>query len=101
MTVGWKDIAGLESVVEELRDTVILPIQKRDMFANSKLNQAPKGVLLHGPPGCGKTVINRPFFQATASVFVTWRRLINNRDDSLVLTKSTFFHFPLPDICAK
>ena len=75
MTVGWKDIAGLESVVEELRDTVILPIQKRDMFANSKLNQAPKGVLLHGPPGCGKTVINRQFFQATASVFVRWRGL--------------------------
>ena len=101
MTVGWKDIAGLESVVEELRDTVILPIQNRDMFANSKLNQAPKGVLLHGPPGCGKTVMNRQFFQATASVFVTWRRLINNRDYSLVLTKSTFFHLPLPDFCAK
>ena len=101
MTVGWKDIAGLESVVEELRDTVILPIQKRDMFANSKLNQAPKGVLLHGPPGCGKTVMNRQFFQATASVFVTWRRLINNRDDSLVLTKSTFVHFPLPNFYVK
>ena len=56
MNVGWKDIAGLESVVQELRDTLILPIQKRDLFADSKLNQAPKGVLLHGPPGCGKTV---------------------------------------------
>ena len=41
MNVGWKDIAGLESVVQELRDTLILPIQKRDLFADSKLNQAP------------------------------------------------------------
>ena len=62
MNVGWKDIAGLESVVQELRDTLILPIQKRDLFADSKLNQAPKGVLLHGPPGCGKTVGTRAGF---------------------------------------
>lgn len=58
----WQDIAGLDSVVQELRDTVILPIQKRELFAESQLTQPPKGVLLHGPPGCGKTMIA----QATA-----------------------------------
>ena len=47
----WKDIAGLEEVVQELVETVILPIQKRDLFSASQLTQAPKGVLLHGPPG--------------------------------------------------
>ena len=49
--VSWKDIAGLESVVEELRETVILPIKERHLFVNSQLTQAPRGVLLHGPPG--------------------------------------------------
>ncbi|KAI8439797.1 hypothetical protein MSG28_013473 [Choristoneura fumiferana] len=51
------DIAGLDALIQELRETVILPIQKRDLFADSRLTQPPKGVLLHGPPGCGKTLI--------------------------------------------
>ena len=49
--VSWNDIAGLEAVIEELRETVILPIRERDLFKSSKLTQAPRGVLLHGPPG--------------------------------------------------
>lgn len=49
--VSWKDIAGLDGVIEELKETVILPIQRRDLFADSTLTQPPKGVLLHGPPG--------------------------------------------------
>lgn len=55
--VNWKDIAGLDHLIQELRETVILPIQKRELFADSRLTQPPKGVLLHGPPGCGKTLI--------------------------------------------
>ncbi|KAL4714859.1 hypothetical protein ACJJTC_012531 [Scirpophaga incertulas] len=57
INVSWKDIAGLDNLIQELRETVILPIQKRDLFADSRLTQPPKGVLLHGPPGCGKTLI--------------------------------------------
>lgn len=57
ITVSWKHIAGLDSVIEELRESVVLPIRHRNLFANSQLWQAPKGVLLHGPPGCGKTLI--------------------------------------------
>lgn len=49
--VSWKDIAGLDNLIQELRETVILPIQKRELFADSRLTQPPKGVLLHGPPG--------------------------------------------------
>lgn len=49
--VNWKDIAGLDHLIQELRETVILPIQKRKLFADSRLTQPPKGVLLHGPPG--------------------------------------------------
>jgi len=70
MNVGWKDIAGLESVVQELRDTVILPIQKRELFADSKLTQAPKGVLLHGPPGCGKTMIAKATAREAGARFI-------------------------------
>ncbi|XP_050361744.1 outer mitochondrial transmembrane helix translocase-like [Nymphalis io] len=57
ISVNWKDIAGLDHLINELRETVILPIQKRELFADSRLTQPPKGVLLHGPPGCGKTLI--------------------------------------------
>ncbi|KAF7705214.1 hypothetical protein HF521_020500 [Silurus meridionalis] len=57
MQITWSDIAGLDEVITELKDSVILPIQKRHLFEKSKLLQPPKGVLLYGPPGCGKTLI--------------------------------------------
>lgn len=57
ITVSWSNIAGLDSVIDELRESVVLPIRHRHLFATSQLWQAPKGVLLHGPPGCGKTLI--------------------------------------------
>lgn len=57
INVSWKDIAGLDAVVQELKESVVYPVKHRDMFQASQLYQAPKGVLLHGPPGCGKTLI--------------------------------------------
>ncbi|XP_076856352.1 outer mitochondrial transmembrane helix translocase [Brachyhypopomus gauderio] len=57
MQITWSDIAGLDDVITELKDTVILPIKKRHLFEGSRLLQPPKGVLLYGPPGCGKTLI--------------------------------------------
>ncbi|XP_078658918.1 outer mitochondrial transmembrane helix translocase-like [Branchiostoma floridae x Branchiostoma belcheri] len=57
MTVSWTDIAGLEDTINELQETVIVPFQKHSMFEGSQLLQPPKGVLLYGPPGCGKTMI--------------------------------------------
>ncbi|XP_067879222.1 outer mitochondrial transmembrane helix translocase-like isoform X2 [Heterodontus francisci] len=64
LKVTWRDIAGLDEVITELQETVILPFQKKHLFHGSKLFQPPKGVLLYGPPGCGKTLIAK----ATASV---------------------------------
>ncbi|KAI9553782.1 hypothetical protein GHT06_019046 [Daphnia sinensis] len=54
--VSWNDVAGLDSVVQELHDTLILPIKNKKQFP-SQLLQPPKGILLHGPPGCGKTMV--------------------------------------------
>lgn len=42
--VTWSDIAGLESLIQELRETVILPIQRKDLFVDSLLTTPPKGI---------------------------------------------------------
>ncbi|XP_044759040.1 outer mitochondrial transmembrane helix translocase-like [Coccinella septempunctata] len=57
ISVQWSDIAGLDDVIKGLRNNVIFPVQHRHLFQDSRLSAAPKGVLLHGPPGCGKTLI--------------------------------------------
>lgn len=68
--VSWENIAGLEHVIQELKETVILPIQRKELFLNSQLTQAPKGVLLHGPPGCGKTMIAKATAKETKTRFI-------------------------------
>ncbi|XP_028399647.1 ATPase family AAA domain-containing protein 1-like [Dendronephthya gigantea] len=55
--VSWKDIGGLDSLIKDLKETVILPMRQRSLFKKSHLLSAPKGVLLYGPPGCGKTMV--------------------------------------------
>lgn len=70
MKVCWRDIAGLDEVIYELQDTVILPFQKRHLLAGSKLFQPPKGVLLFGPPGCGKTLIAKATAKASGCQFI-------------------------------
>lgn len=70
MKVTWRDIAGLDEVINELQDTVILPFQKRHLLAGSKLFQPPKGVLLFGPPGCGKTMIAKATAKASGCKFI-------------------------------
>ena len=50
-TTKWEDIGGLEPIIDELKETVFLPLHHRKLFGKSKLLKAPKGVLLHGPPG--------------------------------------------------
>ncbi|XP_058650145.1 outer mitochondrial transmembrane helix translocase-like [Onychostoma macrolepis] len=77
MQITWHDIAGLDEVITELRDTVIFPIQNRDLFKGSRLLQPPKGVLLYGPPGCGKTLI------AKATAKEAGFRFINLQSSSL------------------
>lgn len=70
ITVTWDNIAGLEPLIQELKETVILPIQKKELFADSQLTAAPKGVLLHGPPGCGKTLIAKATAKEAGTRFI-------------------------------
>lgn len=44
--ISWADIAGLDDVIQEMRETVILPIQKKELFADSHLTQPPKGMYI-------------------------------------------------------
>lgn len=54
--VSYEDIGGLDDQIEMIADAVELPFLHSDLFAEYKL-PAPKGILLYGPPGCGKTLI--------------------------------------------
>ncbi len=54
--VTYEDVGGLDRQIEEITDAVELPFLHRHLFANYQL-PAPKGILLYGPPGCGKTLI--------------------------------------------
>lgn len=54
--VTFADIGGLDEQIEKIRDAVELPFLHADLFADYQL-PAPKGILLYGPPGCGKTLI--------------------------------------------
>ncbi|MFM7761562.1 MAG: proteasome ATPase [Acidimicrobiaceae bacterium] len=54
--ISYSDIGGLDSQIEQIADAVELPFLYGDLFAEHQL-PAPKGILLYGPPGCGKTLI--------------------------------------------
>ena len=54
--VSYEDVGGLDSQIELITDAVELPFLHKDLFHEYEL-PAPKGILLYGPPGCGKTLI--------------------------------------------
>jgi len=54
--VTYADVGGLDDQIEAITDAVELPYLYRELYSEHKL-PAPKGILLYGPPGCGKTLI--------------------------------------------
>ncbi|HQZ00405.1 MAG TPA: AAA family ATPase [Propionicimonas sp.] len=67
--VSYADIGGLGDQIEQIRDAVELPFQHRELFAEFGL-RPPKGVLLYGPPGCGKTMIAKAVANSAGSHFL-------------------------------
>ncbi|WPG99326.1 AAA-domain-containing protein [Acrodontium crateriforme] len=69
--VTFDDIGGLEDIIDELRESVIYPLTLPHLYAShSSLLTAPSGVLLYGPPGCGKTMLARALARESGACFI-------------------------------
>lgn len=67
--ITFKDVGGLYEQIRELREVVELPLKRPDLF--SKLGiEPPKGVLLYGPPGCGKTLLAKAVAGESSATFI-------------------------------
>lgn len=71
--VQFSDIGGLEDVIEELTESVIYPLTTPELYTQNSLLEAPKGVLLYGPPGCGKTMIAKALAKESGANFISIR----------------------------
>ncbi|MEM3527927.1 MAG: AAA family ATPase, partial [Candidatus Bathyarchaeia archaeon] len=69
-TVHWSDIGGLEQVKAELMEAVEWPLKNPEMFKRMGI-KPPKGILLYGPPGCGKTLLARAVATESEANFIT------------------------------
>lgn len=67
--VRFDQIGGLETQISEIREIVELPLKRPDLFTAVGI-EPPKGVLLHGPPGTGKTILAKAVAQSTEATFL-------------------------------
>jgi len=69
-TIHWDDIGGLEEVKQELKEAVEWPIKNPDIFKKLGI-KPPKGILIYGPPGCGKTLLARGVATESEANFIS------------------------------
>jgi len=67
--ITYEDIGGLHREIQKIREMIELPLKYPEVFERLGID-APKGVLLHGPPGCGKTLIARAVANETSAHFI-------------------------------
>ena len=68
-TISWEEIGGLSHQIQEIREVVELPLKKPELFKKIGITP-PKGVLLHGEPGTGKTLLAKAVAASTNSTFI-------------------------------
>jgi proteasome-associated ATPase len=90
--IAYTDIGGLDEQIEQIADAVELPFLHQDLFAEHKL-PAPKGILLYGPPGCGKTLIAKAVANSLA------KKVANVNGD--LQAKSYFLNIKGPELLNK
>ena len=86
--IPWSKVGGLDETIQRIKDTIELPILHPELFSRFQYN-APKGFLLHGPPGCGKTLIGK----ATAYNLTQQLRRESGED-----VEGCFLHIKGPEI---
>src|SRR3954462_10776757 len=89
--ISYEDVGGLDSQIEAITDAVELPFLHRDLFVEHKL-PAPKGILLYGPPGCGKTLIAKAVANSLA------KKVAAQTGDT---ARSYFFNIKGPELLNK
>ncbi|KAI9475536.1 MAG: P-loop containing nucleoside triphosphate hydrolase protein [Benjaminiella poitrasii] len=71
INVNFKQIGGLDPIIQDLRESVIYPLCYPNLFTStSGLLGAPRGVLLYGPPGCGKTMLAKALAKESGATFI-------------------------------
>jgi transitional endoplasmic reticulum ATPase len=69
-TVHWNDIGGLDGVKQHMQEAVEWPLKKPEIFSRLGI-KPPKGILLYGPPGCGKTMLARAVATESEANFIS------------------------------
>ncbi len=68
-TASWQDIGGLDTQIQEIKEVVELPLKKPELFKQIGITP-PKGILLYGEPGTGKTLLAKAVAASTNSTFI-------------------------------